>query len=210
MTNVFEFEDEEFTPDPFYQDNSNLSSCIIIDNGSHTCRAGWSHDHHPKLQFRNLIAKYRGKKEADSTVSYYFGNDIEGLEDTKWNIRTQFDTDVVAHFDIQENAFDYLFQHLGIGSFGSVDHPVCITEAVCIPNLMRQNMSELLFECYNVPQVIYGIDKLFSWYKNMSATQYGLILSCGYQSTHVLPIVNGDFDAGKSRRLNLGMLDVFC
>ena len=32
--------------------------------------------------------------------------------------------------------------------------------------LIIQEMSELLFECYNVPQVSYGIDAMFSLYAN--------------------------------------------
>jgi len=31
-------------------------------------------------------------------------------------------------------------------------------------------MSELLFECYNVPSVAYGIDSLFSLYHNFPVT----------------------------------------
>ena len=37
-------------------------------------------------------------------------------------------------------------------------------------------MSELLFECYNVPSVAYGIDSLFSLYNNMSSS--GELIQC--------------------------------
>ena len=37
-------------------------------------------------------------------------------------------------------------------------------------------MSELLFECYNVPSVAYGIDSLFSLYNNMPSS--GQLIQC--------------------------------
>ena len=39
-------------------------------------------------------------------------------------------------------------------------------------------MSELLFECYNVPSVAYGIDSLFSLYHNFPVT--GQLLTKSY------------------------------
>lgn len=65
-------------------------------------------------------------------------------------------------------------------------------------------MSELLFECYDVPSVCYGVDSLFSYYKNMSGVRDGLIVSCGYQATHIIPILGGTMVVEKARRLNLG------
>lgn len=64
-------------------------------------------------------------------------------------------------------------------------------------------MSELLFECYNVPSVCYGIDSLFSFQQN-NIGENGLILSFGYHTTHVIPILNGRVIVDKVRRINLG------
>ena len=69
-------------------------------------------------------------------------------------------------------------------------------------------MSELLFECYCVPRVAYGIDALFSYYHNAKPSQRSeydaLILSCGYQATHVLPILAGQLCASNCQRINVG------
>lgn len=64
-------------------------------------------------------------------------------------------------------------------------------------------MSELLFECYNVAGVCYGIDSLFSFAHNQIG-ENGLIISCGYHTTHVIPVLKGAVIANKSRRINLG------
>lgn len=118
-------------------------------------------------------------------------------------LRTQFDRNVITHFHIQEQIFDYIFQHLGIDTENCVNHPIVITEAIVNPNYCRQLMSELLFECYNVPSLFYGVDSLFSFnYNNLGDT--ALIVSIGYTATHVIPFLNGKTVTQKIRRINVG------
>lgn len=64
-------------------------------------------------------------------------------------------------------------------------------------------MSELLFECYNVPAATYGIDALFSLNHNRG-TEDALIVSFGYHTTHVIPVLGGSIVADRVRRINLG------
>lgn len=64
-------------------------------------------------------------------------------------------------------------------------------------------MSELLFECYDVPSVCYGIDSLFALKHNQIGPN-GLIISCGYHTTHVIPVLNNEIVGQKVRRINLG------
>lgn len=65
-------------------------------------------------------------------------------------------------------------------------------------------MSELLFECYGVPGVSYGVDSLFSYHRHNHTQQSGLIVSCGYQSTHILPVLYGKVDIQHARRIDIG------
>lgn len=177
---------------------------LIIDNGSFQCKAGWASEEQPSLVFRSLVAKHRGKKDYEAHV----GNDIKNIEVVRWLLKTQFDKNVVTQFDIQETIFDYIFSHMGINTPERVNHPIILTEATCNPNHSRQMMSELLFECYNVPQVAYGIDSLFSFYGYNPRPKglYGLVVALGYNTTHVLPIVRSKFDVRHSKRINIGTL----
>uniref|UniRef100_A0A4W3K2R6 Actin related protein 5 n=1 Tax=Callorhinchus milii TaxID=7868 RepID=A0A4W3K2R6_CALMI len=68
----------------------------------------------------------------------------------------------------------------------------------------RQLMSELLFECYHIPKVSYGVDSLYSFYHNNKPPSTGLIISSGYHCSHILPVLNGRLDAHNSKRINLG------
>ncbi|XP_014776303.1 actin-related protein 5 [Octopus bimaculoides] len=205
--NVFSFKDDRPVPDSVYTYPSGLRESaipLVIDNGSYQCRAGWASMDKPQLIFKNVTAKQRGKKESELQV----GNDISNLEVVRWILRTQFDRNVVTQYDVQEQVFDYIFNHLGIDTESCVDHPIVMSEALCNPNYCRQQMSELLFECYHVPKVAYGNDALFSLYKNHPKPESAnaLIVDCGYQTTHVIPFINGQIVAENCRRLNLGGL----
>ncbi|XP_010292450.1 PREDICTED: actin-related protein 5, partial [Phaethon lepturus] len=123
-----------------------------------------------------------------------------------WLLRSPFDRNVPVQLELQELLLDHVFQRLGVASQGCVDHPIVLTEAVCNPLYSRQMMSELLFECYQVPKVSYGVDSLYSFYHNRRQNWpcSGLIISSGYQCTHVLPVLEGRLDAKNCKRINLG------
>lgn len=70
-------------------------------------------------------------------------------------------------------------------------------------------MSELLFECYGIPGVSYGVDSLFSYhYAQPKPLENALIVSLGYQTCHVIPIINNQTDFENTRRLNIGKLKI--
>uniref|UniRef100_A0A671RZR2 Actin-related protein 5 n=1 Tax=Sinocyclocheilus anshuiensis TaxID=1608454 RepID=A0A671RZR2_9TELE len=205
--------DYKCSPDPvFTVERECLEPCpapIVVDNGSFQCRAGWasgvSQLDEPRLVFKSVAARSRGAARSDAHV----GNDIPNLEPLRWTFKSAFDRNLVVNFDIQELMFDYVFMHLGISTQGHVDHPVVITEPPCNPLHGRQMMSELLFECYGVPRVAYGVDSLFSFYHNnvsdgAGLPSTGLVVSSGYHCSHVLPIINGRLDALNCKRVNLG------
>ncbi|XP_057325666.1 actin-related protein 5 [Microplitis mediator] len=180
----------------------NQSVPLVIDNGSYNCRVGWATEKEPQLVFKNLIAKprkERGKKDGEVQV----GNDITNIESVRFQLKTQFDRNVVTHFEAQEQIFDYTFTHMGIDTEGCVNHPIILTEAYLNPNYSRNLMAELLFECYSVPSIAYGVDCLFS-YQHNNCPPYGLIVSIGYHTTHIIPIIGGKVDAVNSRRINVG------
>lgn len=65
-------------------------------------------------------------------------------------------------------------------------------------------MSELLFECYGIPSVAYGVDALFSAHHNFGCEGRelvdGLIISSGHQTTHILPVLDGKLDSAHCKR----------
>ncbi|XP_036434541.1 actin-related protein 5 [Colossoma macropomum] len=210
---IFQFQDLKFSPDPLFEVKLEClqpsPAPIVVDNGSFQTRAGWACSGAefscPSMLFRSVAARSRGAARSETQV----GNDIPNLEPLRWLLKSQFDRNVVVNFEIQELMLDYIFVHLGIGTEGHVEHPLVLTEAPCNPLHCRQMMSELLFECYGVPQVAYGVDSLFSFYNNntqhgLKPPHTGLVISSGYHCSHVLPFINGRLDALNCKRVNIG------
>ncbi len=63
-------------------------------------------------------------------------------------------------------------------------------------------MTELIFECYSAPSLVYGIDSLFSYKYNEGSN--GLIISSSHTSTHLIPIMNSKAMMSSTTRLNWG------
>lgn len=117
---------------------------FIFFPGSYNCRVGWATEKEPQLIFKNLLAKprkERGKKDGELQV----GNDIVNIEAVRFQLKTQFDKNVVTHFEVQEHIFDYTFTHLGIDTEECVDHPVVLTEAFLNPNYSRNCKIMIIF-----------------------------------------------------------------
>lgn len=66
-------------------------------------------------------------------------------------------------------------------------------------------MSELLFECYDVPSVAYGIDSLFAYhYSQPNPKENVLIISLGHHTMHIIPLIDNKAIFENTRRINTG------
>ncbi|KAI8821734.1 uncharacterized protein EV422DRAFT_550513 [Fimicolochytrium jonesii] len=193
------------TPSYEYEEFRNTDVPIVIDNGSSHLRAGWASDTEPRLQFENIIAKYRGSKSAKADSGILVGNDVV-IAAQRASSKTAFENGVVANPNTLEQTLDYVFMKLGIDT-DSVRHPVLMTETLCNPVHSRRCVSELLFECYNVPAVSYGIDSLFSYYANTGSMDAGMVVSSSHHGTSVIPILEGKGVVEHCKRLSYGGQD---
>ncbi|XP_042299487.1 actin-related protein 5 [Sceloporus undulatus] len=212
---VFPFRDARWDPDPTLEALPGVRlpspAPLVLDNGSFQLRLGWASSDasvpgEPLLRFRSLVARSRGARGGAGPETQV-GNDLGSPEPLRWLLRSPFDRNVPVQMELQELLFDHGFQRLGLASQqGRVDHPIVVTEAVCNPLYSRQMMSELLFECYQVPKASYGVDSLFSFRHNQRQgwPSSGLVLSSGYQCTHILPVLDGRLDARNCKRINIG------
>ncbi|KAK6341645.1 Nuclear actin-protein involved in chromatin remodeling [Orbilia brochopaga] len=181
-----------------YKGKSDIA--IVIDNGSWNTRVGWSTAQSPWMSFPPVLAKYRDRKAARNFT--LVGNDAYADSNSRSAAKNAFDNDVVTNFDVMENILDYSFLKLGINDKGGINHPIVMTETLCNPTYSRKTMSELLFEAYNAPSVMYGIDSLFSYYYN--GGKNGLVISASHSNSNVIPVVDGKAVMTMATRLNWG------
>ncbi|KAG0349774.1 Nuclear actin-protein involved in chromatin remodeling [Podila minutissima] len=197
--------EKPYSPTPDYSDYKDFASAgtaIVIDNGSSQCRAGWATEERPRLAFDNQIAKFRDRKASMSST--YVGNDVYADVLARSNSRTAFDGPVMCNPEIMETVLDYIFIKMGIDA-DKIDHPLVMTEPVCVPLYNRNLMSELLFESYQVPSVTYGVDSLFSLYANgPERAQDGIVVSAGHHYSHVIPVLGGQVHMQHAKRISYG------
>ncbi|EDV91244.1 GH15134 [Drosophila grimshawi] len=194
---------------------------LVIDNGSYECRVGWHDTKQPELRFRNVLTKPRKDRKKDNSQQIpdaaaiptptvdeiQVGNDISNIEAVRAHLKSPFERNVITNWNHQEQIFDYIFSKMGFDGDDSIKYPIVLTEALANPNMSRRQMSELLFECYNVPAVSYGIDALYSWRHHQQMHKQvadALIISFGYSTTHVIPVLGGRMQLEHVRRLNVG------
>ncbi|BAT86032.1 Actin-related protein [Vigna angularis] len=169
---------------------------IVIDNGASYFRIGWAGETQPRVVFRSIVQRPRHKAtgeivtivgDHDPALMKYFDCSRSGP-------RSAFDSNVVYQFEMMEYILDFGFDRLG-ATGSEIDHPVLITECVCNPIQSRSKMAELLFETYGVPSIAFGVDAAFSYKYNQQhgvCDKDGLALCPGFNTTHVIPFVDGE------------------
>lgn len=209
MQNVTSFKDRGYpcvydntSPEEYQQIYRADGTPIIIDNGSYEVRCGWATDTTPRLRHRNLLARSRAKRACD--CEDVIGKWLSEYDQHRLKARSQFDSNFVTNFEMQETLLDYCFEGLGLGESPSVPHPIYLTEAMCTPNYTRHRMSELFFECYNANSVAYGVDFFHSYNYNCGGMPDGLIVSASHSSTHVCAVLDGKPRFDYCTRVDLG------
>ncbi|KAK4112300.1 ARP5-like protein [Canariomyces notabilis] len=178
-------------------------AAIVIDNGSSSVRAGWSFESKPRLAIPPIMAKYRDRK-LNKTFSFA-GQDCYADTTARGHIRNAFEagTGIISNWDVMEHVLDHVFIKLGMnGVEGGIDMPIVMTEAVANLPYSRKSLTEIIFECYGAPSLVYGIDSLFSYRYNKGQT--GLVVSSSYSATHLIPVYNSKAMLAQAIRLNWG------
>ena len=71
-------------------------------------------------------------------------------------------------------------------------------------------MTKLLFESYDIPGVVYGVDSLFIAHDQLldNSSKSMVIVHLGNTTIHLIPVLRGQILFDKSRRINVGGLDI--
>ena len=129
------------------------------------------------------------------------GDEFSYFDASKLNKKSMFDKDILTNQSLEEHVLDYCFSHLGINE--DIQNSVVMTEALCNPNSCRAQTSELMFECYGVPQVAYAVDSICGAFSS-GKIENSLIINSSFQSTHIIPILGGKIDLAHTKRIPVG------
>jgi actin-related protein 5 len=190
------------------------SASIVVDMGSSMLRASFSSDGYragaPRLQFPPYVARNR----EHGANGFYTPVGYEALATSNRSAaRSPFDGSIANNSTLVERLLDGVLIRLGLADEDEIRHGVVLTEPPCQPNGVRAQFTELLFETHEVPKICFGVDALFSYMYNghvreegglRYARRSGLVVSCGYNTTHVLPVHERKYYAAGTKRINAG------
>lgn len=187
------------------------ANAIVMDLGSSALRAGFSTMPDPSVEFPPMVARLRDQETGLRT--FFVGHDAL-ISSARSTARPAYESGIPNNPALLERLLDGALVHLGLAEQDTISHRFVFTEAPCQPNSARALIMELVFEAYLSPSVCFGIDALFSYMFNRRrksnsgelsyACNEALVLSCGYQSTHVLPISDGSLVPSAVKRINIG------
>lgn len=115
-------------------------TAIVIDNGSHTCKAGFAGDDVPRFNSPTVVGRYRnygimiGLDQKDTL----FGEEVQ-TKKSILNVNTPVENGIVKNWEDMEKYWQHLFTNELKTS--PEDHPVLMTEAPLNPKQNRERMT---------------------------------------------------------------------
>ncbi|KAL6944441.1 hypothetical protein ACO0RG_001178 [Hanseniaspora osmophila] len=194
----------QIEPEPYDSESSfGKDIPIAIDFGTYSVKAGYTNKPMPSHDFSTLLSRWRDRK-AKATYTF-IGNDTDLDPSIKSQSKSPYDGSFITNWDYVEEILEYTFDHLSVQGSGGVPNPILMTEKLAAIAQQRSNWYQLLFECFEVPKVTFGIDSLYSFYQNTSTgNDTGLVIGSGHEETDVIPVINGKGVIQESKRLNWG------
>ena len=182
---------------------------IVIDNGTGILKAGFAGGDQPKCVFPSYVGRPKHTRVMASNVEgeYLIGSKAEehrGL----LKVEYPMEHGIVTRWEDMERIWRHTFKQLGVQS---EDHPVLLTEAPLNPLRNREKATEIFFETFSSPALLFSLQAVLSLYASGRTT--GVILERGDGVTHVVPIYEGFAIPNSIVRIDLAGRDVttrFC
>lgn len=188
---------EPFIPCASYQNDLP----IALDFGKTNVRIGVAGMDDPYMQFPTLYSRYRDRTLNRSST--FIGYDIFVESTIKSSMKNPFDGQMLTNWEATEKILDYSFLHLGVTPNNEcVPNPIVMNESLATPLSQRENLSQLLFETYQIPSLAFGVDSLFSFYQNNGKS--GLVLGTNHEASYIIPVSNEKPMVDISKRINIG------
>ncbi|XP_074307996.1 actin-related protein 4 isoform X1 [Silene latifolia] len=189
-------------------------SAIVIDLGSHTCKAGYAGEDAPKAVFPSVVGsidqmdvdepenpeKNLGSApESNNTVKtldsekgksrrkLYVGSQSLGFRRDNMEVLSPFKDGAVADWDIVDSIWHHAFRECLL--VDPKEHPMLLAEPSFNTQQQRERAAELMFEKYKVPALFLAKNAVLTSFASGRATS--LVVDSGGGSTTVAPVHDG-------------------
>ncbi|XP_010940353.1 actin-related protein 4 [Elaeis guineensis] len=189
-------------------------SAIVIDLGSHTCKAGYAGEDAPKAVFPSVVGSIdhieanndvKSEKESESASDskngvkpldsdkpkakrkLYVGSQALGYRRDHMEVISPIKDGVVVDWDIVDNIWDHAFRERLL--IDPKEHPMLLAEPSCNTPQQRERAAELMFENYKVPALFLAKNAVLTSFASGRATS--LVVDSGGGSTTVTAVHDG-------------------
>ncbi|KAK8543350.1 hypothetical protein V6N13_136133 [Hibiscus sabdariffa] len=182
-------------------------SAIVIDLGSHTCKAGYAGEDAPKAVFPSVVGcidqmdadddkenndSETNNNNADSNKpkgkrKLYVGSQALGFRRDHMEVVSPLKDGVVVDWDIVDNIWDHAFKDCLL--IDPKEHPMLLAEPSSNTQLQREKTAELMFEKYKVPALFLAKNAVLTSFASGRATS--VVIDSGGGSTTVAPVHDG-------------------
>lgn len=179
-------------------------SAIVVDLGSHTCKAGYAGEDAPKAVFPSVVGsvdqmevdesdnsdKNSGSvpdSKSKSKRKLYVGSQAMGYRRDHMEVLSPFKDGIVADWDIVEHIWDHAFKECLL--IDPKEHPMLLAEPCINTQQQREKAAEIMFEKYQVPALFLAKNAVLTSFASGRATS--LVVDSGGGSTTVAPVHDG-------------------
>ncbi|KAK4267975.1 hypothetical protein QN277_024686 [Acacia crassicarpa] len=190
-------------------------SAIVIDLGSHTCKAGYAGEDAPKAVFPSVVGaidqmdidepdnntEKNSASSADSKNNtrnpdsdkikgkrkLYVGSQSLGYRRDHMEVLSPLKDGIVADWDIVDSIWDHAFRECLL--IDPKEHPMLLAEPSSNTQQQRERTAELMFEKYKVPALFLAKNAVLTSFASGRAT--ALVVDGGGGSTTVAPVHDG-------------------
>eukprot|EP00731_Ephydatia_muelleri_P007030 Em0003g1278a len=178
---------------------------LVIDNGSWMIRAGFAGADSARAIFPSVVGRPRtkGATEGTSNKDVFCGDEAlskRGL----LTIKRPIESGIVTNWDDMEKIWHHTFYNeLRVAP---EEHPVLLTENPMNPKANRERMTQIMFEHFNIPAMYAVNTAVLSLFASGRTT--GMVIDCGYGTSHTVPIYEGCSLSHAINRLDIGGHDL--
>ncbi|KAG7944536.1 hypothetical protein I3843_15G106800 [Carya illinoinensis] len=189
-------------------------SAIVIDLGSHTCKAGYAGEDAPKAVFPSVVgaidqmevddpektennsgsaldakntARILDSDKTKGKRKLYVGSQTLGFRRDHMEVLSPIKDGVVVDWEMVDSIWDHALRECLL--IDPQEHPMLLAEPSSNTQQQRERTAELMFEKYKVPALFLAKNAVLTSFASGRATS--LVVDCGGGSTTVAPVHDG-------------------
>lgn len=188
-------------------------AAIVLDLGSHTCKAGYAGEDAPKAVFPSVVGSIEQTGVADAVKAE---GDLESSSDAKMSVNLESEKSkskrklyvgsqalgyrrdfmevipalkdgVVANWDVVDSLWDHALRERLL--IDPKEHPILLAEPSSNSQQQRERTAELMFESHKVPALFLAKNAVLTSFASGRPTS--LVVDCGGGSTTVAAVHDG-------------------